>query len=102
MTYPRYPNIYPQFAHDPECRCCHPNDRPYCDCPCHRANPGEITALRARWNTAERIEDGPIFGTQAQPPRPTTPTPLAPAPVRNPTAIDRAARLAELRKKRGG
>lgn len=33
---PRYPNIYPLYAHDPACRCCHPNDRPYCACQCHR------------------------------------------------------------------
>ena len=80
MTYPRYPNIYPEFAHDPECRCCHPNDRPYCDCACHRANPGEITALRARWDIDGRIEDGPIIGGQAKPPTPTTP-PTTSAPT---------------------
>jgi hypothetical protein len=100
MRYPKYPNIYPQFAHDPLCRCCHPNDRPYCDCPCHRAEPGEIVALRARWDTAERIPAGPIIGNQDQPPRPVPPAPAP--PVRPPANIDRAARLAELRKKRGG
>jgi hypothetical protein len=34
-----YDNIYPLFAHDPACRCCHPNDRPYCPCPAPRRDP---------------------------------------------------------------
>jgi hypothetical protein len=99
MRYPRYPNLYPQFAHDPTCHCCHPNDRPYCDCPCHRAESGEITALRARWDIEGRIPMGGAIGGQAQPPQPP---PIKPAPAPTPTSIDRAARLAELRKKRGG
>lgn len=89
MSYPRHPNIYPQFAHDPECRCCHPNDRPYCDCACHRQAAGEIVALRARWDTTERIPMGEPIGVIMPPSRPAPP-PQQPAPTRS------DARLASL------
>lgn len=43
MPWP-YANIYPQYAHDPSCRCCHPNDRPYCPCACHTTHDSHLAA----------------------------------------------------------
>ncbi len=58
-----YDNIYPTWPHDPRCGCCHPNDRPYCDCPCH-ARPtraGAVAAL-ARLAPPEVIPCAPPTG----------------------------------------
>lgn len=61
-----YDNIYPLFAHDPECRCCHPNDRPYCPCPCHTTpSRGELRQTL----TALRREEIPNEPRVAQPAR---------------------------------
>jgi hypothetical protein len=62
-----YDNIYPLFAHDPACRCCHPNDRPYCPCPCHDAPSRGILRQQLTGLRREEIPNEPSVRTQDRP-----------------------------------
>ena len=62
-----YDNLYPLFAHNPDCRCCHPNDRPYCPCPCHT----DVSRGEARFRSEQlRREEIPTEIERSAPRKP--------------------------------
>lgn len=65
-----YDNIYSLFAHDPDCRCCHPNDRPYCPCACHSGVSRGEARLRAVQLRREEIPNEPRIGQRPAERRP--------------------------------